>query len=217
MKIRNVIFDWSGTLIDDLQAVWISTNFTIEKCGLPALSLDQFRSEFCLPFDAFYERVTPGVSLDILEGWYKESFKEEQRNIRPLPHAKVFFDYCKNHDLKTFLLSTIHPDHYKAQSKTVCFNFDMEYIRVMDKRKKIFQILNENKLLPEETIFVGDMQHDIETAKLGGVGSCAVLTGYNKRNQLEEANPDFIANDLGHLKESLDLSSLKWPPIDSLS
>ena len=87
----------------------------------------------------------------------------------------------------------------------------------MDKRKKISQILSENKLLPAETIFIGDMQHDIETAKLGGVGSCAVLTGYNKRNQLEQANPDFIANDLGHLKESLDLSSLKWPPIDSLS
>jgi len=215
--IRNVIFDWSGTLVDDLEAVWISTNFTIEKCGHSALSLDQFRSEFCLPFDAFYERITPGVPLDLLEEWYKESFKEEQRNIRPLPHAKAFFDYCKNSDLKTFLLSTIHPDHYKVQSKTVYFDFDMEYTRVMDKREKISQILSENKLLPAETIFIGDMQHDVETAKLGEVGSCAVLTGYNKRNQLEQVKPDFIANNLGHLKESLDLSSWKWPPVDSLS
>lgn len=215
--IRNVIFDWSGTLVDDLQAVWTSTNFTIQKCRFPAISLDQFRSEFCLPFDVFYERVTPGVSLDVLEGWYKESFKEEQKNVRPLPYAREFLDYCKNHNLKTLLLSTIHPDHYRVQSESVQFDFDVEYIQVMDKREKISQILSENKLLPEETIFIGDMQHDIETAKLGGVGSCAVLTGYNKRSQLEEANPDFIANDLGHLKESLDLSSLKWPPIDSLS
>ncbi len=215
--IRNVIFDWSGTLVDDLEAVWVSTNFTIKKSGYPTFSLDQFRSEFCLPFDVFYERVTPGVSMNLLETWYKESFKEEQKNVRPLPYAREFFDYCKKHNLKTLLLSTIHPDHYRVQSESARFDFDVEYIRVMDKRKKISQILSENKLLPAETIFIGDMQHDVETAKLGGVGSCAVLTGYNKRNQLVEANPDFIANDLGHLKESLDLSSLKWPPIDSLS
>ena len=210
--IRNIIFDWSGTLVDDLTAVWTSTNFTIEKCGFPAISLDQFQAEFSLPFHSFYERTTPGVSMDLLEEWYKESFKEEQKNIRPLPYAREFFDYCKARNLKTLLLSSIHPDHYKVQSEVIRFNFDVEYVRVMDKRKNIFKILEENKLSAEETIFIGDMQHDVETAKLGGIGSCAVLTGYNKRKQLEEVMPDFIAENLEHLKKVLDHNSLMWPP-----
>ena len=50
----------------------------------------------------------------------------------------------------------------------------------------IHRILEENNLPPAETIFIGDMQHDIETARHGGIGSCAVLTGYNSLPQLRE-------------------------------
>jgi phosphoglycolate phosphatase len=210
--IRNIIFDWSGTLVDDLRAVWASTNFTIEKSGHPKISLDQFRAEFSLPYDSFYQRVTPGVSMDLLEKWYMESYRVEQKRVRPLPYAYEFLNYCKVHKLKTLLLSTIHPDHYKVQSEAINLDFDIEYVRVMDKRGKILSILEENQLSAKETIFIGDMQHDVETAKLGGIGSCAVLTGYNKREQLEEVKPDFIAENLEHLKEVLDHNSLNWPP-----
>ena len=210
--VRNIIFDWSGTLVDDLAAVWTSTNFTIEKSGFPAITLEQFRADFSIPYDLFYERVTPGVSMDLLEKWYMESYRIEQKKIKPLYYAYEFFDYCKAHKLKTLLLSTIHPDHYKVQSELIRLDFDIEYVRVMDKRRKILDILRENQLSAEETIFIGDMQHDVETAKLGGIGSCAVLTGYNKREQLEEVMPDFIAKNLEHLKNVLDRNSLSWPP-----
>ena len=55
--------------------------------------------------------------------------------------------------------------------------------------EKIHDILEENKLKPEETLFIGDMQHDIETAKHGGIHSCAVLTGYNGIEQLRASRP----------------------------
>lgn len=74
--IRNILFDWSGTLVDDLCAVWRSTNYTFTQCGRPEMSLEEFRGEFSLPFDAFYDRATPGVPLEHLEEWYKESFQE---------------------------------------------------------------------------------------------------------------------------------------------
>ena len=90
--IRNVIFDWSGTLVDDLEAVWRSTNYTLKKSGVPEMSLSEFRDEFSLPFDEFYARVTPGVSLDQLEVWYKESFMKEQRSVQALPHSEAFLN-----------------------------------------------------------------------------------------------------------------------------
>ncbi len=73
-----------------------------------------------------------------------------------------------------------------------------------DKRKKIHEILDENGLEPPETLFVGDMQHDIETAKHGGIHSCAVLTGYNTLGQLRAAAPDLIVEHLGQLQEVLE-------------
>ena len=197
--IRNVIFDWSGTLVDDLEAVWRSTNYTLQRSGVPEMSLTEFRAKFSLPFDEFYARVTPGVSLEQLEIWYKERFIEEQQTVRALPHAEAFFGFCRSEGMQMFLLSTIHPDHYRVQSKNVNFRFDREYVRVMDKRLKIREIIEENKLTANETVFIGDMQHDIETAKAGGIYSCAVLTGYNTASQLAEAQPDLTVNDLSEL------------------
>ena len=210
--IRNIIFDWSGTLVDDLKAVFVSTNFVFKKGGLCTMDLDRFRSEFSLPFDAFYHRMAPDLSLEQIEQWYKESFAEEQKKIRVQPHAQMFFDYCKDQGVKSFLLSTIHPDHYKIQSKLIPFNFDAEYIGIMDKRKRMKEVLEMNQMRPEETIFIGDMQHDIEAAKEGGVGSCAVLTGYNKRSQLELSEPDLMVENLSHLKHALEKFKFCWPP-----
>ena len=212
LRLNNIIFDWSGTLVDDLEAVRVSTNYALSKEGFPEMTMNQFRSEFSLPFDAFYRRVAPGVTLENIEKWYREKFIKEQKNIRPLPYAELFCNFCRENGIKTFLLSTVNADHYKEQSKKIRFNFDKEYVGVMDKRKKIAAILNDNQLSPEETIFIGDMQHDIETAKIGKIGSCAVLTGYNKRRQLEKARPDLIVDNLGQLKQLIEESDYRWPP-----
>jgi phosphoglycolate phosphatase len=209
--IRNVLFDWSGTLVNDLPAVWRATNYTFTQSGRPEMSLDQFRAEFSLPFDEFYERVTPGVPLEQLEEWYKHSFADEQKSIKPLPHAREFFEFCKSNHLRTFLLSTIHPDHYREQSARIAFDFDHAYVRVMDKRGRIVEILAEQNLVADETVFIGDMQHDVETAHAGGIHSCAVLTGYNTREQLQLAEPELIVEHLGELKLLLEQSSLEWP------
>ena len=57
--IRNIIFDWSGTLVDDLPGVWKATNHVLEQAGAPTLTLDEFRSDFELPFTNFYDRHIP--------------------------------------------------------------------------------------------------------------------------------------------------------------
>jgi len=209
--IRNVLFDWSGTLVNDLPAVWRATNYTFAQSGHPEMSLEEFRAQFSLPFDEFYERVTPGVPLEQLEEWYKLSFADEQKTIEPLPFAQEFFSFCKSKHLRTFLLSTIHPDHYREQSARIAFDFDHVYVRVMDKRVRIAQILSEQNLLAEETMFIGDMQHDMDTAHVGGIHSCAVLTGYNSREQLQAAEPELIVENLGELGELLEESGMAWP------
>ena len=209
--IRNVLFDWSGTLVNDLSAVWRATNYTLTQSGYPEMSLEEFRAEFSLPFDKFYERVTPGVPLEQLEEWYKLSFSNEQKNIEPLPFAQEFFRFCKSKRLRTFLLSTIHPDHYREQSERIAFDFDHVYVRVMDKRVRIAQILEEQNLIAEETVFIGDMQHDVETAHAGGIHSCAVLTGYNSREQLQGVEPELIVEHLGVLGKLLKESGMEWP------
>jgi len=203
--IRNIIFDWSGTLVDDLPAVWRATNYVFKQAGAAEMTLDQFRAEFCLPFKSFYSRYLPHVSLPQLEQWFHSHFREVQHLARELPHARDMLLFCRDHGLRTFLLSTIHRDHFAAQSVATGFNqfLDHPYIEVWDKRTKILEILRTHELKANETLFVGDMQHDIETARREEIFSGAVLTGHNRRDQLRAVEPDLIVEHLGELREML--------------
>src|SRR5258708_34710767 len=189
--IRNIIFDWSGTLVDDLPAVWKATNYVLAQAERAEMSLEQFRAEFCLPFTIFYHRHIPHIPFPQLEGWFHSRFKQVQDSVCELPHAREFLEFCRASNMRTFLLSTVHHDHFAVQAAITGFEkyLDKPYIDVWDKRKKIHEILHENGLVPEETLFIGDMQHDIETAKHGGGPSRAGLTGFNTPDHLPAAAP----------------------------
>src|ERR1017187_7891284 len=109
--IRNIIFDWSGTLVDDLPAVLRASNFVLTQSGKPAMTLDEFRAEFQLPFTTFYDRHTPHVPMAQLEEWFHAEFRQAQESVRELPHAREFLEFCRENKFRTFLLSTVHADH----------------------------------------------------------------------------------------------------------
>jgi phosphoglycolate phosphatase-like HAD superfamily hydrolase/ADP-ribose pyrophosphatase YjhB (NUDIX family) len=208
--IRNIIFDWSGTLVDDLPAVLLASNAVFRQAGVPEMTLDQFRREFCLPFKRFYDRYVPHVPLPQLEVWFHAAFREAQDRVTPLPHAGEFLGFCRTRGLRTFVLSSVHPHHYRTQAAATGFGefIDTPYVAVWDKRQRIGTLLEEHGLDRRETLFIGDMEHDIETAQHGGVRSCAVLTGYNDLSQLRAAGPDLIVEHLGELQRLLEENRL---------
>src|SRR3984957_8827172 len=170
------------------------------------MTLEKFRAEFSLPFTNFYNRHTPDVPMPQLEEWFHAEFKRAQDCVCELPHARAFLEFCRAKKLRLFLLSSVHDDHFLVQCGVTGFDVFLEkpYTGVWDKRAKIHEILHENRLRPGETLFIGDMQHDIETAQHGGVHSCAVLTGYNTLEQLRGAKPDLIVEHLSELRGILE-------------
>ena len=208
--IRNVIFDWSGTLVDDLPAVLEATNHVLRQAGLPEMSRERFRAEFKLPFTGFYEQHLPGIPMAQLEAWFHGRFREVHHTVTPLPHAREFLEFCRAHGIRTLLLSTMHADYFRAQAQAAAFDGLIEhpYLGVWDKRKKIHEILATHGLRPDETVFVGDMEHDVETAKHGGIHSVAVLTGYTGSEALRRAGPDLVVEHLGELKAILEENRL---------
>lgn len=212
--IRNVIFDWSGTLVDDLPAVLLATNHVFRLAGLPEMSLDRFRAEFSLPFRKFYDRFTPHIPLPQLEEWFHGHFRVVQDSVVELPHAREFLAFCRERGLRTFVLSAVHADHFQVQARRTGFDafLDQAYVGVLDKQERIGAILAENTLAARETVFVGDMQHDIDAARHGGVWACAVLTGYNGVQQLRASGPDLIVEHLGELRALLERSGLELDP-----
>ena len=203
--IKNILLDWSGTLADDLGPVLAATNAIFRHYGKKDLTLEEFRHHFRLPFSGFYAELLPEATEEGLEALYERFFLGLNDDVELLPGALEFLEFCKVTGRRTFLLSTIKPAHFELQAGRlgVKDHFEHAYVGIADKREKIREILRDHNLDPAETMFVGDMVHDIETARHGGILGVAVLTGFDSIEKLLPAKPPVICEGLGELQRML--------------
>ncbi|MFN0127622.1 MAG: HAD family hydrolase [Verrucomicrobiales bacterium] len=203
--LTNFIFDWSGTLVDDLPPVVHATNAVLRHCGRPALTRAEFLREFELPFHRFYDRMVPGIPLTSLEPIFHEAFTRSEERATPIPHSHDFLEWCRRQGHRCFVLSAAHPAHLDDQARAFGLDpyFEAIHAGVRDKSERIHHLLDHHQLRPELTAFIGDMTHDIESARHGGVFSVAVLTGYQDLVRLAAVSPDLVVHDLAELRSLL--------------
>ena len=202
---RNLIFDWSGTLVDDLGPVIEATNAVLGKYDLPPFDREGFRRRFRLPYREFYMEILPHVPLEELESHFRPAFDAAAAPVTILPHAREKLEWCAALGIRTFVLTSMDSDAFERQLDEFGLRglFEATYSGVLDKREMIHRILENHRLDPAETAMVGDMTHDVETARHGGISSVAVLTGYNHPEILAQVRPDLTVPDLGVLRELL--------------
>ncbi len=199
----SLIFDWSGTLCDDLTLTLQATNYVIAQYGLPALDREQFRAEFQLPYPVYYSWKTPGVPIEELEDHYRHILNSaEAEPVTILPHAREFLNYCKACGIRCFILSSMDSNAFDRQARDlgVFHYFEGIHTGILNKEAHIHTLIARHKLDPMHTAFIGDMQHDMAAAHCAGVCAIGVLTGYNNASQLCEAQPDLVVPHLGALQ-----------------
>ncbi len=212
-NIQALILDWSGTIVDDLTVVWDATNYCFGKFGVAPIDRERFREEFCLPFLPFYRHYLPTQSLEEIDRYYFERFNAIQDDVALLPHAREFLEFAHQRNLRMFVLSTMDPVVFERLCTRVGINhfYEGAYVGIMDKTEEIHRVIQSNNIDPARALYIGDMVHDIETARHGGVRSCAVLTGFDKLEKLRAASPDLIVEHLGELRRLFERAHAPVP------
>ena len=208
-EYENWIFDWSGTLVDDLAMVLDATNHVLRHYGKDEISREEFKQRFRLPYAGFYDEILPGVPLDELEDHFRVGFARSAESgvVSPLlPYAKEFLKVLAGRGKRMFILSSMDAEAFVDHAKEleVDHYFEAVYAGVLDKRAQIHQLLKNHALEAENTVFLGDMCHDVETARHGSVSSIALLTGYQSEEQLQQADPDWLVRDLLEIQAQLE-------------
>ncbi len=203
--LDTIFLDWSGTLVDDLEAVLAGTNEVFRSFGFPEMSRERFREEFELPVPRFYERVMPGIPFDALDKAFFEGFQRAQSSIRPLDAAEPFLRHASERGVRLRVLTTLDPDNAARQLAQFGWGgfFEEIHAGVLDKVPFLCELVDELGLDRGRTAFVGDLPHDIDAGRAAGLRSCAVLSGYASHDRLAESEPDWILPDVGSLSERL--------------
>ncbi|MFE7779150.1 HAD family hydrolase [Streptomyces sp. NPDC057445] len=66
-RAAHLVWDWNGTLLDDIHAVIEATNASFAEIGLEPITLERYRDLYCVPVPLFYERLMGRMPSD--EEW----------------------------------------------------------------------------------------------------------------------------------------------------
>ena len=64
MKYKNVVWDWNGTLLDDVKVSVDTINVMLERKHLGRLTVEEYRSVFGFPVKPYYESIGFDFSRD---------------------------------------------------------------------------------------------------------------------------------------------------------
>jgi phosphoglycolate phosphatase len=206
-KIKLIIFDLDGTLVNSYPAIISSTNFTLKKLGLDKHSDNEIkravgRGDKALLL-SFLGKEKLTAALKIYRRHHKNSLRQKTE----------FMPYAQK------LLSCLHKKGYKlAVASNRPYKFSdiilrhlgikrfFSYVLCKDQIRfgkphpsilnKIMQKLGVSKV---ETLYVGDMAIDVRTGRRAKVKTFAVTTGSSTPAELRREGPDYISKDLSRL------------------
>lgn len=202
--IKTIIFDFNGTLLDDLIINHQIFNMLADDFNVNKISLEEYREVFNFPVKKIYGE----MGFDVSE----ENFPIIADRFHTY-YNKLVFDNCKIFDSAIEVLNCLkNKYHLVCLSATKKDTLDMqlkhygiydyfdEVVGMSDKfaHGKIdlaLGWLNNSKLNPEEILFIGDTIHDNEVATSMKVNKLLVSTGHNSRRKLESTGT-IVIDDL---------------------
>ncbi|MBI1970579.1 HAD family hydrolase [Candidatus Woesearchaeota archaeon] len=203
MAIRNIIFDWSGTISNDILPVYLAAMAIFRNFGLAEIPQEQFMRTSVIPYLPFYQRYVPSISKEEVDTIFIDAI---MRAPHPVPFDGIGNVLRQLSLSKNCIVMSSHP-HQKLLSEARQYGF-LSYFQeiyggIPDKTEVIRDIMKQHGFLQEETAYVGDMDHDILAGTKAGVITVAVTWGYHDEKKLAACKPLFIARSLPELQQLL--------------
>src|SRR3972149_7202668 len=220
-NLKLIIFDLDGTLIDSKKDIAQAANHTLQVLGLPGLAEDIIYTFVGEGIKKLLEQCLGRDDHDLLErAW--QIFCEYYR--QHLLDNTVLFPGVKEILERFWFLDKIiisnKPDQFcfpvleglgiRSYFKMVLGGDSLPH-RKPDPAS-IHLVIQKFALRPKQVMIVGDSGIDIECGKRASIYTCGVSYGFRRKEELEEAEPDFLIDHIEELKMILEGSPP--PPIN---
>lgn len=211
---KHIIFDLDGTLLNTLEDLAAATNWVCARHGWPAHEVEEYKYFVGNGAPKLLERVVPpGVELTgelrrtILAEFTERynAHKEDKTTVYAgMPQA---LKRLKEAGLTLAVLSNKpHGAAYPVVERYYPGVFDavqgaIDGLPVKPDPTLLRRLMERLGATAGDTLFVGDSNVDIRTAKNGGLTGCGVLWGFRTRRELETEGADYIAETPEQLVE----------------
>ncbi len=195
--IHHLLWDWNGTLLDDLDLCLSALNVLCARRSMPAVTLDEYREKFTFPIIDHYKAIgfdfsvepfsvpaqewvdlyTAGVwaetqlyapAADVLARLHDLGFRQ---SVLSAYHQEMLVKVMRHFGVHGFFEAVLGLDDHYAESK---LDLGLAW-------------LEQSQLDPTAILLVGDTLHDHEVAVAMGVGCVLIAQGHQSRRRLETA------------------------------
>lgn len=206
--INLIIFDLDGTLVNTLEDIAASVNFTLQKLGRPLIPVDSVRQYVGDGVEMLMRRALSG----------SDEFLPDAVGIYKVHHSRNLLVRSRLYPSVTEVL-----EHFRNLPMAVISNKTSEFVQPLLDGLKISgyfrvvlgagsglplkpapdavqKIMAEFEASKDRTVIVGDGTADVRAGKAAGVITCSVTYGFRSEEELRKAGPDYIIHELSELK-----------------
>ena len=211
MKYTHIIWDFNGTILNDVDIGIESVNRLLEPRGLKKIeSIDEYHELFRFPIIDYYK----SLGFDFEKDDYYTVLAPEwvAAYMELVPGATVYegvtetLEYFSNANVGQVLLSATEIEQLKTQihelgiEKYFCEVIGLDNIHAKSKAENAKVWMQKHP--DARPLFVGDTEHDAEVAKAVGADCILVACGHQSRDILERCGC-VVCDDLYKLIEFL--------------
>jgi phosphoglycolate phosphatase len=211
--VKTIIWDWNGTLLDDLDLSLESVNVLLKERNIPTLSIEKYKDIFGFPVVDYYVKAGFDFEKEAFEvpaKQYVKLYAAGASELKLFPDVVDTLTFFKENNYRQIVLSAMKDDNLKLMihNAEISHFFDGIFgIKDNYAREKVSlgKLVVENlKLNPAECLMIGDTLHDAEVAEQCGF-NCILFSGGHVSKQRLETKGKKIINSLSELKQILTI------------
>jgi len=210
-----IVFDLDGTLIDTLEDLKDSVNYAMNVYGFPERSLEEIRTFVGNGVGKLIERAIPdGIEnplyKECLKVFQDHYSKNMQNKTAPYNGIKELLAELKDRGFKMAVVS----NKFDSAVKELVKEFFGDYIKVAIGESEnvsrkpapdtVIKALAELGSAPDKSVYVGDSEVDVMTAKNSKLTCIGVTWGFRTREVLEKEGAQYIIDEPHQLLSILD-------------
>ena len=202
---KTYIFDLDGTLLNTLGDLAASTNYALRQYGMPEHTIDDVRRFVGNGVGKLIERAIPeGLANpqyeDVLATFRKHYMLHSLDTTAPYPGIESLLNSLRSHGCNVAVVSNKFYNatvelcrHFFADTVEVAIG-ERENIRRKPAPDTVFEAMRQLGVSGEDTVYVGDSDVDVATARNSGIPCISVLWGFRDRDFLIEHGATTFVN-----------------------
>ncbi len=208
--ITTLIWDFNGTVMDDVGASVRAVNAMLARRSLPLITQEWYTLHLVMPLEAFYTSVGLDMQKEPLALVSEEFQQECKKHPRPVfPEVEqALVDFSKQ-GIRQLLFSSLYHDTLLAQAKERGIQGYFDGIEGLKdrslggKEQAVSAYLSAHGITPQETLVIGDLTTDAQMARYIGAPCALIPKGHQHRRVLAQTGA-YLLDDASQIKGLLE-------------